>query len=721
MTNPYLKYAQPAEQQPVDAPAPEAPTAPEAPAAANPYAQYQNAPAEQPALAQPMEIEQYQDELYKHLNDPKMTKSDIENWSLSVGRALQPGKGWDENFAIAERNRKGQKGGSYGRVTQPDGSLNADSLGAFYRGIADMMSLNTGDELVAGAKAAVGSGEGDTFSDRYRNNWDLYNTQTNVDKQVNPTSRNVGQGLGLLLTARVPLSGIKKGAGLVENSLRSGGVGALMGGVGGTGAGTPDDRFQETQEGTIAGGTIGALAPGAGELAGRAFRPIVDFAATRLGGENGAINALARRMTGNPAEMEETAQALRSAGIEPTPYDVLGQTGQDMVGTMARRQTGARGQFQNFADQTRVGLPGRVRQQARRITGDTRNPDAVVAEINKNRDTAFKNGFDPLRPQMIAVNEDLDQILRTDEGRTALRDAARTIADPDAKRAALMLGQPPKPTAEQLSWDKAAAEIEKSGLGGNAKQQMMAQLGERPLSEPRQISLDVLDKLRRSIRDAQSFNIRQGRNARGAVLGQYANTVRDVGTGSNPEYAQLLQKYGDESDMASAVRTGEDFMRRGTTDEFVREAGNLSNVRPQVPRSAPGTFDAQPARYSDTSEAIPNTHDITYTSPNGSEVTARLTINPKDGRAVINIGKDAATGDFSGEANALGAGAMRDLAAEVKKKFPEVVELRGTRQTGAGQGRVQTMDLTEVPTRPGDSERDLARIGARREVERQAV
>lgn len=719
MSNPYLKYAQPSAPADDGQTAPPA-AAPAAPEAANPYAQYQGAPPEQPEHQQPMELSQFQDELYKRLNDKKLSRTDIETWAESVGHMLKPAKGWEENWQIAERNRRGEHGGGYGRVTEDDGSLSADSLGAFYRGAGDMLSLNFGDELVAGGKAALGMGEGDTVGERYRNNWDLYNTQTNVDKQVNPTTRNIGQGLGLILSAGIPLGGIRKGAGLAENSLRSGGIGTLMGGVGGTGAGTPDDRFQETGSGALAGGTIGTLAPGAGQLASRAFRPIVDFAATRLGGESGAVNALARRITNDPAQMEETAQALRVAGIEPTPYDVIGQTGQDMVGAMARRQTGARGQFQQFADQTRVGLPGRVRQQARRISGDTRAPDDVVAELNTNRDKAFRTGFDPLRPQRIAVNEDLDNILRTDEGRTALRDAARTISDPDAKRAALALSQPPKPTAEQAAWDKAASQIESSGLGGSAKQQMMSQLGERPPSEPREISLDVLDKLRRSMRDAQSFNIRQGRNARAAVLGQYANTVRDVGTTSHPEYAQLLQKYGDESELANAVRTGEDFMRRGTTDEFVRDARALSNERPQVPRSAPGNFQAQPARYPDTSEAIPNTHDITYTSPNGSEVSARLTINPHDGRAVINIGKDAATGDFSGEANALGAGTMRDLAAEVKKQFPGVVELRGVRQTGAGQGRMQTMDLTEMPTKPGASERDLARIGARREVERQA-
>jgi hypothetical protein len=654
MANPYEKFGPGlADQAPTEAAAvAEAQTAPAAdasvpgvtPAAAqdNPYAAMTAAAPEVPA--EPMPLEQFQDELYKRLNDPKGGDvKEIVEWAKSTGHNIIQGPELAANWEIAQRNRRGEGGGNYGRVALQDNSLDAGDIWAFFRGAADTATLDKASTISAAAKAALGIGEGDSFSERWDRNIDANNAQVGVDEVLSPGSRALGQATGIGLAALLPVGAMRGGAPLIQNALRGGSVGALEGAVQSTDVSSQGLDTTDTGQGALIGGTIGAAAPGIVAGGARLARPVIDAVGTRMAGRGGTVNALARRVGLEPEQMAENAAALRAQGIDPTLYDVVGETGQDLVGAMARRQTPARGAYQEFADKSRLGLPDRVRSRAAILSSDARTPDDIVAAAQKGRNTQMEAAMEPLRPLPVPLDEGsaaLD-ILRTGEGANALRAAAQLEKNPEVKRAMLELARPPKLPEGAAEIQKLHDEVKAMGLPPAAEQAALAQLPPLPEAAARVMTVDMADKIARSFNDAAEAAGRAGKSGRAGVLRQYGRDVRNAAAEVHPEYRAALDQYGDESRLVDAVRLGEGVTARNT-DEFVRNANKLRSDPITEPGTATTTSERELAR-AGARRAVERT--VEDNAP-GSAFAAAETLATAEGpRQRLNalVGEDTAT------------------------------------------------------------------------------
>lgn len=621
----------------------------------------------EPKAPEPLSMDEFESQLYTKLNDPKGGNlDDIVKWSNTTGHRLLPGKPLDEAWNTAQNNRaKPDDRGVYGRVTQKDNSLDAEGVGALLRGAAAPLTLNFGDEISAGGKALLGYGEGKTLADRYNSNWLANNVQDNVDEVVNAGPRRAGQVAGTALSAMIPLGAFKQGASLPVNMLRGGAVGTVEGGIAGTGSGAPGNRFEYTAPGAETGFAAGVAAPVVAKALGAVARPIIDAVTSRTG-KGGAINALSRRMGITPQAMADKAASLREAGIEPTVYDVVGETGQDMVGALARRPTAARQTMQDFSDAARVGLPGRVNRQAAAISPDGRTPDDAIAAVNTARNTAMEESMSPIRGTPVPLDSDHPawQVLGTDEGRSAIRAAAGLERDPAVKKQILALGTTPKLPDGYKEIKAQHDAIDAMGLSPEATASAKAQLPPLPEVAQPTLTVDAADKIARSFKDAADNAAANGRAGRAKVLGDYGREIRGAAADAVPQYGDALAKYGDESRVSDAARLGESGLDRNT-DEFVAKVAKLDTK----PRVAPNTGPIQ--------------------SP----------------------------GDYIDRINGQGTNFMNsDEAADYFNQNSQAISDELARRTN---GKMTADDLAAVAG-TGAPERDLARLGFRRAIERKA-
>lgn len=234
---------------------------------------------------------------------------------------------------------------------------NASPLGrvdAFMRGAASWVPGM--DKLAAAGDAAFGAGQGESFGDRYDDNLLRQRAMDEADRQLNPGSRYVGQGAGLVATgALLPNVAVARGAGVVPSAVNAGATGATYGAV--TGAIENDggiaDKAQAAAEGGALGAVIGApLGAAAGAIAPRAVAPIaaagpdVAAAAERIG-----VN-VPRAVATDSLALQRAAQGARNVPFAGEPIvratgdmlEGLGRSADDVAAGMGsgdRAQAGA--------------------------------------------------------------------------------------------------------------------------------------------------------------------------------------------------------------------------------------------------------------------------------------------------------------------------------------------------------------------------------------------
>lgn len=548
------------------------PDMPAVPEGGNPFDAIE---AAQPPAPEPLSYDEFQVQIVQKLNEGKTPIEDVVAWSQSVGHPIVNNEEFQRAYLQGQQTAKtGQKGAFKFQQdkTGAGGMLDASTLSAIGRGAADAASFNFGDELYAGVRAGGESLAGGDFDNAFTRILAEQAAQRGIDEAVNPTARNVGTALGILPQAFLPVAAARAGTGLGANALRGGAIGAAEGGLSGAGDGlTADQRVDNAKRGAIVGSVVGAGLPIAASAAGIIARPAVDFVNTRVRKTDAsAVNALGRRIGIDPARMAEDADALRMAGVNPTTFDVIGETGQDFIGAMGRRPGQARERMQQFADERRVSLPDRVARQAERLSPESRTPDELSERVRIARDNDFAEQIEPLRSIPIELTEDMPvvAVLRTAEGKRAIGDAARLERDPAVKKVMLDLATPPKrnPLEDQIP----------EALSEAAKAKVRQQLQIEP-PEPKVMTLDMADKIARSLNDAVESASRAGQNGRARVLRDYAREVRDTARSASPEYDKLLTDYSRRSQAVGALESGEGFVRPGTTDEFVQSVEGLSD------------------------------------------------------------------------------------------------------------------------------------------------
>lgn len=588
-------------------------------------------------------------------------------------------------------------------------AIGVSDIGAFFRGLGRTGTLNLGDEVIAAAEAVPAMFDpNQNAADVYARSHANQQVQSGLDDFIAPGAKQTGELAGIGLTALIPYSGIKSGAPMIGNMLRSGGIGAIEGAISGTGRGQPGGRFDNTLGDAALGAVVGTAAPLAVKAAAKVASPAIDFVTSRVG-KNPGVSVISRRLGLTPSKMKDTADSLRMAGIEPTPFDLMGEVGQDFVGAMARRPGDGRGIMQQAADAKRLGFPDRVNIQAAKISPIEETPDELITGINARRNAAMESAMDPLRPLPVPVSDDLAAILQTGEGKQAIGKAMAKETDPAVKAEMMKLGRP-------MPVDPAVTQIKAMGLSPEQEASALAQIGAKDTSAV--MTVDMADKIARGFNSRAEVAKRAGDLDTARVLQDYGRQVRGAARTAHTQYDEALTKYGDESAASNAVALGEDVLKPGT-DQFVKKASALSKEKTTIlPESRGNLQNIERQPTSDGGEFTVTD----YVGPDGT--TVRLGITTKDGVASVNVsGKDNgfSNGNWEEMANTMGPSAVRDMVKAVQKEFPEITEITGTRATGASAGGSAATKSMKMPPLPREySERELAAAGARRAVERVA-
>ena len=237
------------------------------------------------------------------------------------------------------------------------------------RGAFQGATLNFGDELVAGAGAAldplVNNTGNSTFSERYDAR--VGNERNKIDqfREEKPMT-----ALGSEITGALAAGGGIAGAGLSAsakaNNLRglmAGGAidGAVFGAASGAGAGEDGNRSQSAIAGGLVGGGTGFATPLAIAGVQRMAQPVIDGARTAFAPPQVTVqHRMAKAMREAGKSNDEIATELSKLGDEGMLVDVLGSSGEGLARSASNTNPAARNILENAVNLRKEGQSDRL-------------------------------------------------------------------------------------------------------------------------------------------------------------------------------------------------------------------------------------------------------------------------------------------------------------------------------------------------------------------------
>ena len=445
------------------------------------------------------------------------------------------------------------------------------------RGAADILSMETADEISGFADAALGRGQGRTFAERARNNIAVQRAVDEADRQDTPWSRRTGQAAGIVAALpRVVASGVRNAPRFVRLA-RTAGEGAAVGAASGFGAaeGTAVERIPNA----LGGAAIGAVAaPAANALGGRFIDAAqaggrllsrnVGRGMTALGVPGGqelieratpnalttGIARLNERVRANPEAMRARTEELAAQGIEPTVADLVDDAGRGTLRALATRQTPARTAAREFAEDRAVGLQDRISTQVRRtISDEPRSPDQLRADIGARRSAEADRAFGAVRNEMITPEREVIDALRAPATRTAVEDAA----------------------------------VRASNRGDTEVANGLRQLVDGALDDPNgvQMTIGMADRIARTLNGRGEALLQAGDRDAASSMFRLAERLRTPARQQSQGYNSALEGYAAESRLLEAADLGEQFLRM-EADQFAQAMSRLSPDERQVAQAA---------------------------------------------------------------------------------------------------------------------------------------
>lgn len=439
---------------------------------------------------------------------------------------------------------------------------------AFMRGAADVVSLETADEVAGFADAAIGRGNGRNFSERARNNIQVQRAIDQADGEDMPWVRRAGQAAGVVATlpriggalAKQAITGGFRGG--VRSALQGAGIGAVSGGA------ASEGNLIERAPNALVGGAVGAtVAPVVSAIAPAAVggvQAVKRFAGRQIGRSMTALGvpggeALLERATPNAltSGMERLARRLKPSedalsqrmtdlaeqGIEPTFADLTDDAGRGALRALATRQTPARQAARDFADTRAVELQDRVSRQARRtISDDPRSPMEIRDQAAQQARRQAVPLYEEAYAQPIEVTDDLRALLQTPAGQQAMQRAQRIAAN---ERRTINLDQPDMQTLDYV----------KRGLD------------------------DVLEGYRDSTTGRLALDT-EGRAVQ-SVLNDFRGELDRI----NPAYASARSAFADSARLQDAADLGEKFLTM-EADQFAAAVARLGPQERQIAQAA---------------------------------------------------------------------------------------------------------------------------------------
>lgn len=320
------------------------------------------------------------------------------------------------------------------------------TVDSFVRGAADTLSFGLADEFAAAADAAIGRGEGATWSERYDHNLRVQRGTDKVDGQKRPASRIAGQIVGGLTNgvglARKGMSfaanAAGRGGGLGRVSAMSALDGGLWGGAQGFGSGEDglENRAINAGIGGLAGGIVGGAAPGAVAGASALLREAAGPVMSRAFPDSYASGMLARGMKRADVSPQDIEAMLAAAQRDGQPMfnvaDTMGHSGARMLSTVARNPNAER---QNVVDalQTRqMGQGDRLSSFMAEAFGAPDTAAQRTASLTSARNAAADADYATLRRNIGDApiwSEDLQALTSRPSVKAATRDVGNIAAE----------------------------------------------------------------------------------------------------------------------------------------------------------------------------------------------------------------------------------------------------------------------------------------------------
>jgi hypothetical protein len=319
---------------------------------------------------------------------------------------------------------------------QQDKSSPMGRLDAYARGVAGWVpGMN---KLAAAGDAAFGSGQGETFGERYSDNLMRERALDDADRALNPGSRLAGQTGGFAATAAIlpAVNALKagvRGAPVINGAL----TGALYGGAerGIEADGTWGNKAIEAAEGAASGAVVGGVATAAlgavGNRLGRrpvqAAVPEYAQAADELG-----IRLTAGQRAADPAVLStENAMAGggMGAGAQRVAQEAIeAQRGQILTARDQIGQTAGRGMVDLARPADAGGIVGEsVSDFATRAQAQFAARQARLEGSAREASDAFATRFNPLNMSPVEAGGTVAEATRTaaTQGRQGYQQAYR--------------------------------------------------------------------------------------------------------------------------------------------------------------------------------------------------------------------------------------------------------------------------------------------------------
>lgn len=281
-------------------------------------------------------------------------------------------------IAAAAAKRRKQQYGADGFPVQPAGgsSTNSEAVDQFQNkgrslatGIANGASFGFGDNIagvIEGAKEAL---QGRSFGRGYDYGTTMAREGSAMDAKANPATNFAGNIVGAAIPG-LAAGPFVSGKSLLGTMVRSGGVGAVEGGLHGAGNADGQDVAGQAIRGAGIGMGAGIAAPaivaGGAALKNAALDPATGVVDALLGrASNGKANrAMAKTLQDSGLSQQDVADLISRATAQGQPeyrvMDALGIAGQRRASGVARAGGDAATEIQNFLTQRQVDQGDRV-------------------------------------------------------------------------------------------------------------------------------------------------------------------------------------------------------------------------------------------------------------------------------------------------------------------------------------------------------------------------
>ena len=447
----------------------------------------------------------------------------------------------------------------------------------------------------------------------------------NYDRENNSVERNIGGVAGV--AAQLPFGGgagqfIARAPNLAYGAVRGAAVGIPAGAIYGASDAPDGQQIEGARSGAMVGGITGGVAPPlarvVGGMTGALTRPIREgvgdlfsrFGGNAMTGEDRAVRSMMRGV--NPEEAAARLDEGRAYGANLTAADVGGSNVQGRVRVAATRQTPGREVAQDFAAGRRSEVQDFAAGLGERVSPVSATPDQLNETLDAYQRNASREAFGAVRGDRIALNRDSIMALRSDEGRNAVREAARLYASSTDE-------------AER----NVAAELNR--------------LADLALDNPGNVEVTVgaADLMARHLAKAGGMDANRNR-----VFGSLGRTIRDDARSQNPGYDEALVGYAERARLGDATEVGERFLGRGHTGDFVQAAGAMDEPQRGIARTAAR---AAIERASETGGSAPGLLDKLATGRGqqarsaallGPEGAADLQQGARVGRRMVDAGNN---------------------------------------------------------------------------------